>query len=94
MVAKADNSEIVSNDPSTTTSEEVDGLIVKSIAYTYTVNETEKVAILHLEASTFPNLVGTDQKRAITSLTADELTYNNFAAMSGVQIHQVWKRAE
>ena len=58
------------------------------------VKEEEKVILLHLEASTFPSLVGTDQKRIITSLTADELRYTNPAAMPGVQVHQVWKRAE
>jgi hypothetical protein len=60
------------------------------------VNETEKVLTFHLDASTFPNQVGTDQKRTVTSLTADELImkYSNPAAIFGVQIHQVWKRAE
>ena len=96
MVTSADNSKIVSNDPSKTNSEAVGGLIVESIAYygMYTVNEAEKVAILHIEASTFPNQVGTDQKRTITSLTADELKYSSSAATSGVQVRQVWKRAE
>ena len=97
MVASADNSKIASRDPSRkTNSEEVGALIVESIAYygTYTVNEAERVAILHLDASTFPNQIGTDQKRTITSLTADELKYSHPAAMSGVQVHQVWKRAE
>jgi len=98
MIASADNSKIASKDPSSkTNSEEFGGLIVESIANygTYTVNETERVAILHLEASTFPNQIGTDQKRAITSLTADELKFSNRAAvMSGVQVRQVWKRAE
>src|SRR5467141_2894101 len=97
MIASADNSKIASKDPSSkTNSEEVAGLIVESIAYygTYTVNEAERVAILHLEASTFPNQVGTDQKRTITSLTADELKYSSPAAMSGVQVHQVWKLSE
>ena len=95
MMASADNSRIASNDRSMTQSEE-DGLIVESIAYygTYTVNEAEKVAILHFDASTFPNQVGTDQKRTITSLTANELKYSTSAAVSGVQIHQAWKRAE
>ena len=97
MIASADNSKIASKDPSSKTHfEDVGGLIVESIAYygTYTVNEAERVAILHLDASTFPNQIGTDQKRTITSLTADELKYSNPAAMSGVQVHQVWKRAE
>jgi hypothetical protein len=97
-VASADNRKIVPNDLSKTNSEEFGGLIAESIAYygTYTVNETEKVVTLHLDASTFPNQIGTDQERTVTSLTADELTmkYSNPAAMSGVQVHQVWKRAE
>jgi Lipocalin-like domain len=97
MIASADNSKIASKDPSSkTNSEDVGGRIVESIAYygTYTVNETERIAILHLEASTFPNQIGTDQKRTITSLTADELKYSSPTAMSGVQVHQAWKRAE
>ena len=96
VVANADNPKVVAYDLSTTNSEKIDGLIAEPIAYygTYTVNEVEKVVILHLEASTFPNQVGTDQKRPITSLTADELMYSGPAAMSGVQVHQVWKRAE
>ena len=96
MIASADNSQIASKDLSKANSEDVGGLLPESIAYygTYTVNEAEMVAILHLEASTFPNQVGTDQKRTITSLTADELKFSNPAATPGVQVHQVWKRAE
>jgi hypothetical protein len=95
MVASADNSQIASNGRSRTNSEE-DGLIVESIAYygTYTVNEEVNVISLHLDDSTFPNQVGTDQKRTITSFTANELKYSSPAAISGVQVHQVWKRAE
>jgi len=95
MVASADNSRIASNGQGKTNSEE-DGLIVESIAYygTYTVNEEVNVISLHLDASTFPNQVGTDQKRTITSLTAAELKYSSPAAISGVRVHQVWKRAE
>jgi hypothetical protein len=96
MIASADNSKIASRDPSKTNPEDAGGLIVESIAYygTYTVNDAERVAILHPEASTFPNQIGTDQKRSIISLTADELKYSYPAAMAGVQVHQVWKRAE
>jgi hypothetical protein len=95
MMASADNLRIASNDWSMTKSEE-DGLIVESIAYygTYTLNEEVNVISLHLDASTFPNQVGTDQKRSITSLTANELKYSSPAAKSGDQVHQVWKRAQ
>jgi hypothetical protein len=95
MIASADNLQIASIGRSKTNSEQ-DGLIIESIAYygTYTVNEDVTVISLHLDASTFPNQVGTDQKRIITSLTADELKYSSPAAISGVQVHQVWKRAK
>jgi hypothetical protein len=92
MIASADNLQIASNGRSQTNFEE-DGLIVESIAYygTYTVNEEANVISLHLDASTFPNQDGTDQKRTITSLTADELKYSSPAAISGAQVHQVWR---
>ena len=91
MMASADNSRIASNDRSME-----DGLIVESIAYygTYTVNEEVNVISLHLDASTFPNQVGTDQKRNITSLTANQLKYSSPANNSGDQVHEVWKRAQ
>lgn len=94
MIASADNLQIASIGSKTNSDE--DGLIVELIAYygTYTVNEDVTVISLHLDASTFPNQVGTDQKRTITSLTANELKYSSPAAISGVQVHQVWKRAE
>jgi hypothetical protein len=75
LIATADDSKIASNNPNKVNSEEDGRLISESMAYcgTYTVNEAEKIVMLHVEASTFPNLVGTDQKRIITSLTANEL---------------------
>src|SRR6202166_777399 len=96
MVASADNSRIAARDPNETNQEEIGGLIAESIAYygTYTVNEEVNVITLHLDASTFPNQVGTDQKRSINSLTANELKYSSPAAKSGDQVHQVWKRAQ
>ena len=96
MIAGADNSQIAARDSAKANSEEIGGLIAESLAYygTYTVNDEVNVISLHLDASTFPNQIGTDQKRAITSLTANELKYSSPAAISGVQVHQVWKRAE
>jgi Lipocalin-like domain len=96
MIASADNSQIAARDSAKANSEEIGGLIAESIAYygTYTVNDEVKVISLHLDASTFPNQIGTDQKRAITSLTANELEYSSTGPTSGVQVHQVWKRSE
>jgi len=63
------------------------------IAYygTYTVSEADKTIILHVEASSFPNQVGAEQIRTITSLTADELTYQN-TVLSGGQNYVTIKR--
>jgi hypothetical protein len=65
------------------------------IAYygTYTVDETGKTLTLRVEASSFPNQVGSEQKRTITSLTANELKLGNPTALSGGQINYVMKRA-
>ena len=42
---------------------------------TYSVSGTD--LIFHVEASTFPNWTGTDQKRINLSVTGDELKYTN-----------------
>lgn len=68
-----------------------------SIAYfgTWTVNEADKVITAKIEGSTYPNFVGgPDQKRLITSLTADELKFINPAASAGGKLQLVWKRAK
>jgi hypothetical protein len=59
-----------------------------TIAYygTYTVDETGKTVSLRVEASSFPNQVGSEQKRTITSLTASELKLSNPTALTGGQI--------
>jgi hypothetical protein len=86
---------IASNNPSTPTPEELKGLTGRSIAYfgTYTVDEASKVVTLRVEASSFPNQVGADNKRTITLLTADELKYQNTTALTGGQIYIAFKRA-
>jgi hypothetical protein len=44
---------------------------------TYTVNEGEKMFTLRIEASSFPNDEGTEQKRLVTSLTGDDMAFTN-----------------
>ena len=76
------------------TPEENNAIVHGSIAYygTYTMNGTELV--LNVEASSFPNWTGTDQKRTNVSLTADQLTYTNPAPSvgPGTPTILVWKR--
>jgi hypothetical protein len=96
MFARSDLLRIVSNDPSTPTPEEAKSIAAGTIAYygTYTVDEAVKVVSLHIEASSFPNQLGIDQKRTITSLTATELKYINTTVVGGTgQINISLKRA-
>ena len=61
---------------------------------TFTVNETEKILITRVQGNVFPNLVGTEQKRDIASLTGDQFTYVNRASATGTTTEVAWKRAK
>ncbi len=57
---------------------------------TYTVNEG--VLTLHPEASTFPNWIGSDQKRYF-SIAGDEMKWTNRTPAIGAEVVEVvWKR--
>jgi hypothetical protein len=58
---------------------------------TWSVNEADKVLILHAEASMFPNFDGTDSKRSVT-LTGDRLKYTNPTASGGGTAEAVYER--
>jgi hypothetical protein len=86
-----------SNNRSTGTPEENKAIVTGSLGIfgTYTVNEAEKAVAWRIEASTFPNWVGQEQKRPINSLTADELRYTNPApSVGGPSMLFVWKRVK
>ena len=88
---------LASNDTARATAEEAQAVVAGSIAYfgTYTVNEADKVVIPKPEGSTFANLIGgAEQKRIITSLTADELKFTNPRTPAGNTLEFVWKRAK
>ena len=72
-------------------------MVAGSIAYfgRYSVDEANKVVTVDIQGSTFANQIGSasDNKRIITSLTADELKLTNPASASGVAIELVFKRA-
>jgi hypothetical protein len=57
------------------------------------VDEATKTIVPKVEGSTFPNMVGTDQSRVVTSITADEMRFINPKAPAGV-LEIVWKRAK
>ena len=93
MFARPDLPKIASNVPQTATADEAKAITAGTLAYfgTYTVDEGSKGINLNLEASSFPNQVGANQRRTITSLTADELKYET-AALNGDKINTVFRR--
>ena len=95
MFARPDLPKFASRDPMKTTPEENKAVMEGTIAYygTYSVDEASKVITLRIEASSFPNQIGADNKRTITSLTAGELKYENTTVLSGGQIYIAFKRA-
>ena len=83
IITRADVPKFASNNRTTGTPEENKAAVAGSIAYfgTYTVNDADKMLVMHLEGSTYPNLAGRAQTRTIDLLTADEFRNTNPAAM-------------
>jgi hypothetical protein len=97
MMARPDLPKIAASDPQKATPEEARAIMAGSIAYygTYTVNEPERMVILRMEATTFPNQIGRELPRRIVSVTANEMVYANPSATTGGgQIQLSWKRAQ
>jgi len=63
---------------------------------TYAIDEAGKAITLRIEASSFPNWDGTSQKRPITAITDDVLTWNTPApsAAGYVRAELAWKKAK
>jgi Lipocalin-like domain len=61
---------------------------------TYTVNEADKMFTLTIERSSYPNQNGTQARRVIQSLTADELKFGVPARLAGGQNNLAWKRVK
>jgi Lipocalin-like domain len=78
------------------TPEENAAVVQGTIAYfgTYSVSAEDRLLTAHVEGSTFPNWVGTDQKHLFT-IIGDELRYTNVNRSSGEGTALVvWKRAK
>jgi hypothetical protein len=83
LLARPGRPKFASNSRDDTTPEENKATVLGSLAYSGTYSVTDKTLIFHIEASTFPNAEGAEQKRVVTSLTADELKYTNPAPTVG-----------
>jgi hypothetical protein len=84
-----------SNSRANGTAEENKAAVLGSLALygTYKVIDKDKTIIFNIEASSYPNWNGAEQKRPINTLTADQLTWTNPAASTGgASTLLVWKR--
>ena len=87
---------IAANDRAKATSEEAQSIVASSIAYygTYSIDESTKVMLVNLVASTYANVAAIpNQKRTITLLTSDELKFENPRTPNGMTLRTTWKRA-
>ena len=97
ITTRTDLPKLASSDPSRPTPDEAMAIASGSVAYsgTYTVDENTKTIHANVETSTFPNLVGApNQRRIITSISADEMKFTNPRTPAGVTLEFVWKRAK
>jgi Lipocalin-like domain len=96
QLVRSDLPKFASNKRDKGTPDENKAVVQGSITYfgTYSVNEADGTMTLHIERCSFPNWNGTDQKRLIVSLTADELKYTNPAASVGGTAELTWKRVK
>ncbi|MEJ6001278.1 lipocalin-like domain-containing protein [Paucibacter soli] len=94
MTARAGLAKFTSSNRMQGTPEENQAVVQGSIAHfgRYSVDETAKTITFHIEASTFPNWNGADQKRPFT-LKGDELTWRTPASTGGGTAEVVLKRA-
>ena len=96
IITRSDLPKFASNNRQAGTPEENKAVAQGSIAYfgTYSVSEKDKTFTIHIVGTTFPNWIGTDQKRPFT-ISGDELKWTTPTTSlgSGTAL-DVWKRAK
>lgn len=94
VVSRRDLPKFASKDRLKGTPEENQAVVQGVLAHfgKYSVNEKDGTFTFHVENSSFPNDVGTDQKRIPVSLTADELKFTNPSPTTGSRATVTWKR--
>jgi hypothetical protein len=95
ILMRSDLPKYASNSRTPGTPAEYKATVEGSLAYfgTWSVGGTD--LNLHIEGSTFPNWIGTDQKRINLSVTGDELKYTQpTPSGGGPAAPLVWKRVK
>jgi hypothetical protein len=60
----------------------------------YTVDEANRTVVVKFEGASFAKFVGTEGKRVITSINADEFRSANPATSTGTKAESIWKRVK
>ena len=92
---RKDLPKIAANDRTKPTPEEAMAVASGALAYSgsYTVDENTKTIHPTVMMATFPNMVGTNQQRVVTAISADEMTFTNPRTATGAVLNIVWKKA-
>ena len=94
VVTRSDLPKVASNNREKSTPDEAEKIVHGSLGYfgTYTTNLADHSVTVHIEGATFPNWVGTSQKRTYT-ISGDEMQLTNPTASGGGTAKIVLKRA-
>ena len=94
-VMRSDRAKYAIDLPTQGTPEENKGTAQGTITYfgTYSLSEADRTIAIHIEASSFPNWNGADQKR-IVAITGDQLKLTARALQTGGHADVIWKRAK
>ena len=92
----AEYPKFASGDYRKTTPEENAAVAKGSMAYfgTYRTTDSDRTIALHIERSSIPNLNGTDGRRVVTTLSADQMDWTNPAPIGGGSISCTNRRAK
>jgi hypothetical protein len=96
IIMRSDLPKIAANKADQGTPQENQAIVAGLVTHfgTYAVDEANKTLISHIEASSFPNNDGNDQRRIIVLLTADELKYGLPTTVTGTKAEVTWKRTK
>jgi hypothetical protein len=96
IITRSDIPKFASNNRQAGTPEENKAVVQGSIAYfgRYSVSNRAKTFTVHIEGTTFPNWIGTDQKRPFT-ISGGELKWTTpITSLGSGTALDVWKRAK
>ena len=93
LFSRADLPKFASNNRNTGTPEENTAVVKGSISTSGTYSVAGTVFTIKVEHSTFPNWIGSEQKRTIT-VTGDDMKWSNPAGSGGGVVELVLKRVK